>query len=105
MRWKISTRNWTKGRDPITRSKLAYQLSKKLKEYLDSMAVSSCGEIVCLALLKSEPQISHSIDGSTPKQWEIGEGFMHLDNMSMVSFESVSKGSFQPVIYVVDPMM
>ena len=70
------------------------------------MAVSSrCGEIVCLALLKSEPQRSHFIDGSTPKQWEIGEGFMHLDNMFMVSLESVSKGSFQPVIYVVDTKM
>jgi hypothetical protein len=70
------------------------------------MVVSSrCREIVLLALLKSEPQGSHSIDGSTPEQWEIGEGIMHLDNMFMVSLESVSKGSFQPVIYVVDPTM
>jgi hypothetical protein len=70
------------------------------------MAVSSCcGEIVRLVLLKSEPQISHSIDGSTPKQWEIGQGFMHLDGMFIVSLESVSKGSFQPVIYVADPTM
>jgi hypothetical protein len=70
------------------------------------MAVSSrCGEIVLLALLKRKPQGSHTIDGSTPKQWEIGEGFMHLDNMFMVSLESMSKGSFQPVIHVVDPTM
>ena len=70
------------------------------------MAVSSrCGEVVFLALLKSEPQGSHSIDSSSPKQWEIGEGFMQLDNMFMISLESVSKGSFQPVIYVVDHTM
>ena len=70
------------------------------------MAVSSrCREIVPLVLLKSEPQRSHFIDGLTHQQWEISEGFMHLDNMFMVRLESTSKGSFQPVIYVVDPMM
>jgi hypothetical protein len=70
------------------------------------MAVSSRSrEIVLLALLKSEPQGSYFIDSSTPEQWEIGQGIMHIDNMFMVSLESVSKGSFQPVIYVVDPAM
>lgn len=45
------------------------------------------------------------MDPSTSEQWKIGEGFMHLDNMFLAKLESVSKGSFQPEIWVVDPMM
>ena len=45
------------------------------------------------------------MDGTTPKQWEIGEGFMHLDNMFLVRLEPVSKGSFQPEIWVMDRTM
>ena len=56
----------------------------------------------CL-LSKTEPQRSQSIDGSTDKRWEIGEGFMHLDNMYLVRLESVSRVSFQPEIWVADP--
>jgi len=41
------------------------------------------------------------MNGSTP--WKIGEGFMKFDNMFLVSFESVSRGSFQAEIWVVDP--
>ena len=70
------------------------------------MAVSlRRGEIARLVLLKTEPQRSHSIDGSTDKRWEIGEGFMKLENMFLVRLEPVSKGSFQPEIWVMDPTM
>ena len=37
---------------------------------------------------------------SVEKCWKIGEGFMHLENMFLVRFVSVSKGSFQPEIWV-----
>ena len=102
---KISTKCWNKGRDPITRSALAYQIARKLKQYLDSMAVSlRYGEIACLVSLTIEPQQRpYSVSESTPRQSKIGEGFMHLDNMFLVRFESVSTGSWQPEIWVVDP--
>jgi len=84
---QISTKFWNKGRDPITRSKLAYHIARKLKQYSDSMSSS------------------HIMDASTHEQWRIGEGFMHLDNMFLAKLESVSKGSYQPEIWVVDPTM
>ena len=37
--WKISALGCTRDRLPITRSKLAYEVAKKLKRYLDSMTV------------------------------------------------------------------
>ena len=40
------------------------------------------------------------MNGSTHRQWEIGEGFMQLENMFLVQLESVSCGSFQPEIWV-----
>lgn len=92
---------WNKERDRITRSKLAHQVARKLEWYLDSIVSPRRDGIVRL-LAKTEPQKSNSMDGSTDKQWKIGEGSMHLDNMFLVQLESVSKGSFQPEIWVMD---
>jgi len=82
---QIFTMCWNKGRDPITRSKLAYHIARKLKLYLDTM------------------RRSHVMDPSTDQRWEIGEGFMFLNNMYLSKLESVSVGSFQPQVWVVDP--
>lgn len=40
-RWKIHALDWTRKRQPITRSKLAHEVSKKLERYLRQMAVRS----------------------------------------------------------------
>ena len=89
----------------MIRSGLAYQVARKLEHYLDSMAVSSrYVGTVRLVLLTVEPQQEPYIIGeSTPKQWQIGEGFMHQDNMFLVRLVSVSNGSWQPEIWVADP--
>ena len=39
---------------------------------------------------------------STDKRWKIGEGSMRLEAMYLVRLASVSKGSFQPEIWVMD---
>ena len=54
---------------------------------------------------KTELQISYAMDASTDKRWKIGEGFMRLDSMFLVRLESVSKGSFQPEIWIMDSTM
>ena len=41
-RGKITTLDWTKRRLPITRSKLAYEVAKKVKRYLCCLAVRLC---------------------------------------------------------------
>jgi len=78
---QISTLGWKKDRLPITRSKLAYEVAKNLNRYLVDMT-------------------GHAVDGSVEKYWKIGEGFMHLENMFLVHLVPVSKGSFQPEIWV-----
>jgi hypothetical protein len=53
---QINALGWTRKRLPITRSKLAYQVAKKLERYLDSMTVRSHpGGISRTPLLKTEP--------------------------------------------------
>lgn len=78
---QISTLNWTKNRGQITRSKLAYEVAKKLNRYLESMT-------------------GRPMDKSVEARWKIGEGFMRLENMFLVKLVPVSKGSFQPEIWV-----
>ena len=85
------------------RSTLAHRVAKKLKQYLDSMVSSGRGGIARLGLFITKPQRSHTMDESTPEQWKIGEGFMKLDNLFLVRLESVTNGSWQPEICVVDP--
>jgi len=69
------------------------------------MTVSSRRDGIVRLLTKTEPQNSNSMDGSADKQWKIGEGSMHLDNMFLVQLKSVSQGSFQPEIWIVDSTM
>lgn len=78
---QISTLGWKKERIPITRSKLAYEVAKKLKRYLDSMT-------------------GYPMENSADNCWKIGEGSMRFENMHLVSLSAVSKGSFQPEIWV-----
>ena len=59
-----------------------------------------------VALLTIELQKSpYPTDGSVHQQWKVGEGFMHLENMFLVRLKSVSNGSWQPEIWIVDPTM
>lgn len=78
---QISTLGWAKHRSPITRSKLAHEIAKKLNNYLESMA-------------------GHPMEDSAHHCWKIGEGFMRLENMYLVRLVHVSMGSFQPEIWV-----
>lgn len=81
--YQIPTKFWGKTREAIPRSKLAHEVAKRLEKYLDSM-------------------VNHTIDSPVDRRWEIGEGFMHLDNIYLAKLESVTKGSYQPLFYVVD---
>ena len=98
---KIHMLNWTKARTPIMRGKLAHEVAKKVDRYLTRMAVRSYGDepfaIAHRCIKRIDP------DGSVEDFWRIGQGFMHIDNMYLVSLKSVSKGSFQPEIYVEVP--
>ncbi|KAF9786268.1 hypothetical protein BJ322DRAFT_1108130 [Thelephora terrestris] len=83
---QIFTTHWNKERDPITRSKLAHHVARKLEQYLNSISSSHC-----------------VLEATADGRWEIGEGFMRIENMFLAKLEPVSKGSFQPQVWVIDP--
>jgi hypothetical protein len=89
--------------NPITRSELAYKVSKRVKRYLDSVVSSRCREIARPVLLKTKPQRSRTIDTSTSEWWKIGEGSTDPENMFLVNLDPTSDGSWQPEIRVMDP--
>jgi hypothetical protein len=102
-KWKIHVLDWTRNRQPIKRSKLAHDVAKKLEQYLNHIAVR-CVAIGSLQSLTTAPQ-KFTIDRSVEGRWKVGEGFMNINNMFLVGLESVSKGSFQPDIWVIDSSM
>ena len=59
--------------------------------------------------MKSSPRFLTSVsqritpDRSLKDFPRIGQGYMHIDNMFLVSLLSVSRGSFQPEIWVAVP--
>lgn len=90
--------------NPSTRRELAYEVAKQVERYLNSMASSRYREIARPVSPQTEPQKTYALDVSTFEHWRIGEGFMTLDNMFLVRLISVSRGSFQPEIWVMEPM-
>lgn len=82
---QIFTTSWGKKPNRIIRSKLAFLVARKLKHYLDAM--------------KSSQVMNPAVD----RKWQIGEGFMHIDNMFLAKLVPVSKASYQAEIWVMDP--
>lgn len=93
--------NWIKTRTPISRAKLAHEVAKKVDRYLTHMTVRLCSAQLFPIAHKYTQRIApdESIEGC----WRIGQGFMHIDNVYLVRLVWVSKGSFQPVLYVKVP--
>ena len=98
---KIHMLNWKKKRTPIPRKKLAHEVAKKVHRYLTLMAVRPYSDKHFLVPHKRTQRITP--DGSAEDRFRIGQGFMHIDNMYLVSLAWVSKGSFQPEIFVEVP--
>lgn len=78
---QIAVRNWKKEVSPIMRSKLAYEVAKRVDQYLGALA---------------ETQINPSVH----PQWTAGQGYMKLEKMYLLNVSWVSKGSLQPEIWV-----
>jgi len=77
---QIKTNDWRKTRRPITRAKLATDISKSLSLFIQEM--------------ENEP-----IDPLNEK-WRLGAGHITVDQITLVALEHVSKGSWQPHFYV-----
>lgn len=58
--------------------------------------------VLCSAVAHERMQ-AVTPSGSVGDRWRIGQGFMRIENMYLVSLMSVSKGSFQPEIWVAVP--
>jgi len=77
---QIKTNDWRKTRRPITRAKLATDISKSLALFVQEM--------------ENEP-----VDPQNEK-WRFGPGYITIDQITLVALEHVSKGSWQPHFYI-----
>ncbi|KAF9784640.1 hypothetical protein BJ322DRAFT_1021354 [Thelephora terrestris] len=78
---QIAVKNWKKDPAPIPKSKLSYEVAKRVRQCLNEL-------------------VAIPIDPSADPQWTIGKGFMTFEKMYLVSVSWVSKGSLQPEIWV-----
>lgn len=84
--YKIHTLNWKKTRKPIPRSKLAHEVAKRVYQHLTRLT-------------------TYIPDPAIEDRWRVGQGSMFIDNMYLVSLVSVSRGSFQPEIWIAAPQV
>ena len=100
--YKIHALDWTRKRRPITRGKLAHEVARRLERYLRDMDVRRIAVYSTLESLTDAPQ-GLIPDASVETRWTIGQGSTRIDRLFLVRLVSVSKGSFQPEIWVADP--
>ncbi|KAF9644046.1 hypothetical protein BDM02DRAFT_3122524 [Thelephora ganbajun] len=77
---QIKTNDWRKTRRPITRAKLATDVSKSLSLFIQEM--------------ENEPADPHN------EKWGFGPSLITIEQITLVALEHVSKGSWQPHFYV-----
>ncbi|KAF9649174.1 hypothetical protein BDM02DRAFT_3095106 [Thelephora ganbajun] len=77
----INTVDWKKPRGPITRSKLAFKIAK----IIDLFIKSNQGMVI------------------SDECWRVGNGHIELKDLILGSIEHVTKGSWQPQIFVMRP--
>lgn len=78
----INTVDWRKPRGPITRSKLAYKIAKIVDSFIKSN------------------QATPVID----QLWRVGTGYIELGDLILDSVEHVTKGSWQPQLFLMRPL-
>jgi len=74
----INTVDWKKSRGPITRSKLAFKIAKVIDSFIKSNQETDVGD----------------------EAWRVGNGYIELKDLVLDSIEHVTKGSWQPQIFV-----
>jgi hypothetical protein len=77
----VNTVDWRKQRGPITRSKL----SNKIARIVHSFIENNQGTAIAV------------------DEWRVGAGHIELKDLILDRIEHVSKGSWQPHIYVIRP--
>jgi hypothetical protein len=95
---QIAVRNWRKDPSPIIKSKLAYEIAKRVHQYLHTLAVGPCS--IFHHFGPDERDQAIPIRPSTDPKWAVGQSHMKLEKMYLVRVSWVSRGSVQPEIWV-----
>ncbi|KAF9785303.1 hypothetical protein BJ322DRAFT_822813 [Thelephora terrestris] len=77
----INTLDWKKSRGAITRSKLTYKIAKAVNSFIE---------------------VNQGMD-TAEEDWRVGVGHIELKDLILDRIDQVSKGSWQPQIYVMRP--
>ena len=91
-RVQFRARSWSGTNGPVTRSRLATQIARRVIEFLEvSSVLSSSYSFV-------NPSKAMEDVESTDLAWKVGQGHITAKDLVLVSLAQVSKGSWQPLL-------
>ena len=94
-RVQFRARSWGGTNDPVTRSRLATQIARRVIEFLEvSFALSSRAT---RSLFVTPSKAMEDVE-STDLAWKVGRGHIAAKDLVLVSLAQVSKGSWQPLL-------
>jgi len=94
-RVQFRARSWGGTNDPVTRSRLAIQIARRVIEFLEvgSALLSRAARSSFVDPSKAMEDVE-----STDLAWKVGRGHITARDLVLVSLAQVSKGSWQPLL-------
>lgn len=92
-RVQFRARSWGGTNDPVTRSRLAIQIARRVTEFLEVSSALLSRPARFVDPLKAMEDVE-----STDLAWKVGRGHITARDLVLVSLAQVSKGSWQPLL-------
>lgn len=92
---QFRAKSWGGNNDPVTRSRLATQIAKRVVEFLGVSTAVPLRVVKCSLL--NPFKLMEEVE-STDMVWKVGRGHITAKDLVLVSLTQVSKGSWQPLL-------
>lgn len=93
---QFRAKSWGGTNEPVTRSRLAMQIAKRVTEFLEVSSTTHPG-VAWLFLFINSSKAMEDVE-STDMAWKVGRGHITPRDLVLVSLARVSKGSWQPLL-------
>lgn len=98
---QLATKNYKATPEPVTKSKLVQEVSKRIKWHISDLeANSSVSWQSPLPYWFADAEQIFSFDDRVDQKWRLGQGLMQFDRMMITGLVNVSAGSWSPIIWV-----
>jgi len=98
---QLSTKNYRVPPDPVTKSKLAQEVSKRIQWHITDLRANSDVRGYSPPSHKfTDVRQLFPFDDRVDEKWRLGQGKMKFEHMVITELDNVSSGSWSPVIWI-----